>query len=71
MHFEFGCSFCGGHGEVDQPAADAETCPGSSSFGLLGRLFHSRASLLIENLVLRQQLAIFKRKHSKAATDRT
>jgi predicted amidophosphoribosyltransferase len=34
-------------------------------FGLLVRLFHSRASLLIENLALRQQLAEFKRKHSR------
>jgi transposase InsO family protein len=34
-------------------------------FGLLVRLFHSRASLLIENLALRQQLAVFKRKHSR------
>jgi len=35
------------------------------SFGLLVRFFHSRQSLLIENLVLRQQLAVFKRKHSR------
>jgi|SRR5215469_7575496 len=33
--------------------------------GLLVRLFHSRKSLLIENLALRQQLAVFKRKHSR------
>ena len=32
---------------------------------LLVRLFHSRESLLIENLVLRQQLAVFKRKHRR------
>jgi len=43
-------------------------------FGLLVRLFHSRESLLIENLVLRQQLAVFKRKHSRprlAAMDKS
>jgi len=34
-------------------------------FGFLVRLFRSRESLLIENLVLRQQLAVFKRKHSR------
>jgi putative transposase len=34
-------------------------------FGLLARLFRSRESLLIENLVLRQQLAVFKRKHGR------
>ena len=34
-------------------------------FGLLLRLFHCRESLLIENLALRQQLAVFKRKHSR------
>src|SRR5215468_1186813 len=34
-------------------------------FGLLVRLFHSRESLLIENLALRQQLTVFKRKHSR------
>ena len=42
-------------------------------FGLLVRLFHCRASLLIENLALRQQLAVFKRKHCRprlAAMDR-
>src|SRR5947207_15213168 len=33
--------------------------------GLLVRLIHSRKSLLIENLVLRQQLVVFKRKHSR------
>jgi Crp-like helix-turn-helix domain len=33
-----------------------------AQFGLLVRFFHSRESLLIENLVLRQQLAVFKRK---------
>ena len=37
-------------------------------FGLLVRLFHSRASLLIENLALRQQLAVFKCKHSQLQT---
>src|SRR5215475_11270675 len=35
------------------------------SFGLLVRQFHSRESLLIENLALRQQLAVFKRKHNR------
>ena len=34
-------------------------------FGLLVRLLHSRESLLIENLALRQQLAVFKRKHGR------
>ena len=34
-------------------------------FGLLVRQFHSRESLLIENLALRQQLAVFKRKHNR------
>ena len=38
------------------------------SFGLLVRLFHSRDSLLIENLALRQQLAVFKRKQSRPQT---
>lgn len=33
--------------------------------GLLPRLFRCRKSLLIENLALRQQLAVFKRKHSR------
>ena len=33
--------------------------------GLLVRLFHSRKRLLIENLALRQQLAVFKRKHTR------
>jgi putative transposase len=34
-------------------------------FGFLVRQFHSRKSLLIENIALRQQLAVFKRKHSR------
>ena len=34
-------------------------------FGLLLRLFCSRKSLLIENLALRQQLDVFKRKHRR------
>ena len=34
-------------------------------FGVIVRLFRSREALLIENLVLRQQLAVFKRKHSR------
>ncbi len=33
-------------------------------FGVIVRLFRSRETLLIENLVLRQQLPIFKRKHN-------
>ena len=33
--------------------------------GVFLRLFRSRRSLLIENLALRQQLAVFKRKHSR------
>ena len=42
-------------------------------FGLLVRLVQSRESLLIENLALRQQLAVFKRKHRRprlSATDK-
>ena len=34
-------------------------------FGLLVRVFRSRRSLLLENLVLRQQLTVLKRKHPK------
>src|SRR5215475_3822551 len=34
-------------------------------FGLFARQFHSRESLLIENLALRQQLAVFQRKHHR------
>jgi hypothetical protein len=34
-------------------------------FGLLVRLFRSRESLLVENLALRQQLAVFKRTHNR------
>ena len=34
-------------------------------FGLLVRVFRSRRSLLLENLVLRQQLTVLKRKHLK------
>jgi len=33
--------------------------------GALIRLFRSRQSLLLENLVLRQQLAVFKRQHRR------
>ena len=33
--------------------------------GLCLRLLHSRRSLMIENLALRQQLAVFKRQHSR------
>ena len=33
--------------------------------GVFLRLFRSRRGLLIENLALRQQLAVFKRKHSR------
>ena len=33
--------------------------------GILVRLFRSRRSLLIENLALRQQLAVFKRQNSR------
>jgi hypothetical protein len=32
-------------------------------FPLFIRCFHSRGDLLLENLVLRQQLAVFKEKH--------
>ncbi len=34
-------------------------------FGLVIRLFHPRKNLLLENLALRQQLAVFKRKNSR------
>jgi len=34
-------------------------------FGVILRLFHTHRSLLLENLVLRQQLAVLKRKHPK------
>src|ERR1700680_2377031 len=34
-------------------------------FGTVTRLFCSRRSLLMENLVLRQQLAVFKRRHPR------
>lgn len=33
--------------------------------GLIARLFRSRRSLLIENLILRQQLSVLKRKHPR------
>ena len=42
-------------------------------FGILVRLLRSRQSLLIENLALRQQLVVFKRRHSRprlAAVDK-
>jgi hypothetical protein len=34
-------------------------------FGALLRIFHTRRSLVLENLGLRQQLAVLKRKHPK------
>jgi hypothetical protein len=34
-------------------------------FGMLGRLFRGRRSLLLENLALRQQLALLKRRHPR------
>ena len=34
-------------------------------FGLLTRSLHSQRSLLLENLALRQQLAVLKRKHPR------
>jgi len=34
-------------------------------FGLLVRVFRSHRSLLLENLALRQQLTVLKRKHPK------
>ena len=34
-------------------------------FGVLVRVFRSRRSLLLENLALRQQLTVLKRKHPK------
>ena len=42
-------------------------------FGTLFRVFFSHHSLLIENLALRQQLAVFKRRHRRpilAASDK-
>ena len=38
-------------------------------FGTITRLFCSRGSLLMENLVLRQQLAVFKRRHPRPRLD--
>src|SRR5260370_9552984 len=35
-------------------------------FGVILRLFRTHRSLLLENLILRQQLAVLKRKHPKA-----
>ena len=35
------------------------------SFGVITRLFCSRDRLLLENLVLRQQLSVLKRKHGR------
>ena len=35
------------------------------SFGMLGRLFRRRQSLLLENLALRQQLVMLKRRHPR------
>jgi hypothetical protein len=35
-------------------------------FGTLGRLLHSRHSLLLENLDLRQQLVVLKRRHPRS-----
>src|ERR1700681_3688923 len=34
-------------------------------FGTIARLFCARRSLLLENLALRQQLAVFKRRHPR------
>jgi hypothetical protein len=34
-------------------------------YGVLARLFRSRHRLLVENLALRQQLAVFKRQNSR------
>jgi hypothetical protein len=34
-------------------------------FGVLIRLFHSRGKLVLENLALRQQLAVLKRRHPR------
>src|SRR5215472_3285697 len=36
-----------------------------SCLGSLSRCFHSRQSLLLENLALRQQLAVLKRRHPR------
>jgi hypothetical protein len=33
--------------------------------GMVARLFYSRRSLLLENLALRQQLVVFKRRHPR------
>jgi len=33
--------------------------------GTIARLFRARRSLLLENLVLRQQLAVYKRRHPR------
>jgi hypothetical protein len=35
-------------------------------FAVLVRLFHARSNLLLENLALRQQLAVLKRRHPRA-----
>src|ERR1700680_1974077 len=40
-------------------------------FGTVTRLFCSRRSLLMENLVLRQQLAVFKRRHPRPTLNLT
>ena len=38
-------------------------------FGMLVRLFRARRSLLIENLALRQQLVVLKRRHPRPSPD--
>src|SRR5260370_32762455 len=38
-------------------------------FGVILRLFRTHRSLLLENLILRQQLAVLKRKHPKPRFD--
>jgi putative transposase len=38
-------------------------------FGTIVRLFRARHNLLLENLALRQQLAVFKRRHPKPRLD--
>jgi len=39
-------------------------------FGLLARCFRSRQTLLLENLALRQQLTVLKRKHRRPKVSR-
>jgi hypothetical protein len=51
------------------PPVCYDCCPCSSSsgcgWGVTARYFHSQCSLLLENLALRQQLAVMKRRHPK------